>query len=269
MFQKSLRGKDRNFAGCQLFRNRKPCIRRLLPGDGTLDAAEMVNMRVTVQHRFDVQNPKTLFHQSFGRLHIFLAHEDIENDPAVVGVDEGRVCHIVAAHLIDAVANLEQTCLRIELGIPPQARVDRVRCVAGDVAQAFQIPCGGAIFVPDDDTIRRFQQTPFRVRKFVPVREIQFPVPFRVLLRRSGRCFLHGSVGIRILQDVREKIRETVFLTASSVSGQRHTAGHERGGRRRDKIPASHFHVEFLRFYCHFTRMVAGCQLERASQSGL
>ena len=66
-------------------------------------------MAMTVQHSFDIQRSEPVFHQRFCCLHIFFAHQDIKNDPAVVGADEGRIGHIKAAHLVDAVSNLKET----------------------------------------------------------------------------------------------------------------------------------------------------------------
>jgi hypothetical protein len=40
--------------------------------------------------------------------------------------DDGHVRDVEAAHLVDALGYLEQAVDRVELRLPPQARVDRV-----------------------------------------------------------------------------------------------------------------------------------------------
>ena len=74
VFQKARRRKHRGLAGSQLLFKRKRCIRYLLPSDNALHAAEVVHMRVAVQHRLDVQRTEALLHQLLGCLHVFLAH---------------------------------------------------------------------------------------------------------------------------------------------------------------------------------------------------
>jgi len=48
--------------------------------------------------------------------------------PAAVTVDQGEIGQVETAQLVDALGNLEQTMDTIELGLPPEAGVYRLRC---------------------------------------------------------------------------------------------------------------------------------------------
>ena len=145
---------------------------------------------MTVQHSFDIQRSEPVFHQRFCCLHIFFAHQDIKNDPAVVGADEGRIGHIKAAHLIDAVTYFKQTGFGVELGIPPQAGVDRIRRIAIQIAIALQIPRRCSVIVVNDPAFLIVQQAARCIVKFLPVGKIQFAVPLRIFFCGTARRIL-------------------------------------------------------------------------------
>jgi len=169
VFQKSFRCKDDRFARGKLFVDGKAGVRYIVPVDRTLCAAKVIHMAMTVQHSFDIQRSEPVFHQRFCCLHIFFAHQDIKNDPAVVGADEGRIGHIKAAHLIDAITYFKQTGFGVELGIPPQTGVYSVRSIPVQIAVALQIPCKFAILGVDDLIFRIVQPAAFCVGKLPPV----------------------------------------------------------------------------------------------------
>ena len=83
--------------------------------------------------------------------------------------DKGRIGHIKAAHLIDAVTYFKQTGFGVELGIPPQTGVYSVRSIPVQIAVALQIPCKFAILGVDDLTFRIVQPATFCVGKLPPV----------------------------------------------------------------------------------------------------
>ena len=183
---------------------------------------------MTVQHSFDIQRSEPVFHQRFCCLHIFFAHQDIKNDPAVVGADEGRIGHIKAAHLIDAITYFKQTGFGVELGIPPQTGVYSVRSIPVQIAVALQIPCKFAILGVDDLTFRIVQPAAFCVVKFPPVGKIQLFIPFGVLFCRDRRCIFDLARLGRVLENICDKV-QTVFIgTACCVRGQGCAAGERR-----------------------------------------
>ena len=190
MLQKARRRKHKGLAGSQLLFKRELCIRYLLPGNNALHAAEVIHMRVAVQHRLDVQRAEAVLHQLLGSLHVFLAHQHIKHDPAVVGADKGRIGHIKAAHLIDAVAHFKQTSFGVELGIPPQAGVYSVWSIPVQIAVALQIPCRSVIITIDDPAFRVVQPAAHCIVKFLPVGKIQFAVPLRIFFCGTARRIL-------------------------------------------------------------------------------
>src|SRR5688572_9819117 len=92
--------------------------------------------------------------------------ERVEHDPARVALDEGNVGKVVAAYLVNAVGDLEQAVLHIELCVAPQARIDRVwrGLVQPDVAFVrLKVPNDLAVRVLDRQRIRLANQTARRV----------------------------------------------------------------------------------------------------------
>ena len=190
MLQKAFRCKDDRFARGKLLFDRKVGIRYIVPVDRTLCAAKVVHMGVAVQHCLDVQRTEALLHQLLGSLHVLFAHQHVENDPAVVGADKGRVGHIKAAHLIDAVTYFKQTGFGVELGIPPQAGVDRIRRIAIQIAIALQIPRRCSVIVVNDPAFLIVQQAARCIVKFPPVGKIQLAVPLRIFFCGTARRIL-------------------------------------------------------------------------------
>ena len=187
-------------------------------------------MGVAVQHSLDIQRAEAFFHQSFGCLHIFPAHQHVKDDPAVVSADEGRIGHIKPAYLIYAVANLIQSGFCVELRIPPQAWVDRIRRIAAQVAVAWQIPCRRSVIVVDDRFFCVVQHSALSIAKFPPVGKIQLAVPFRILLGSQGRCILCCSRFRRVAENIGNKIQTVFRLTSGCMSRQGYSARQHCGG---------------------------------------
>ena len=103
-----------------------------------------------VPHSFDIQRSEPVFPPRFCCLHIFFAHQDIKNDPAVVGADEGRVGHIKAAHLIDAITYFKQTGFGVELGIPPQTAALPIDYRNGIDVMTTETTCLSSVWSTDD-----------------------------------------------------------------------------------------------------------------------
>ena len=176
---------------------------------------------MTVQHSFDIQRSEPVFHQRFCCLHIFFAHQDIKNDPAVVGADESRVGHVKTAHLIDAVADLEQSGFCIELGVPPQAWIDRIRRIAIQIAIVLQIPRRCSVIVVNDPASLIVQQAALCVGKLPPVGKIKFAVPLRVFFCGTARCFFRFARLGGVFENVSDKIQAVFCGIFRSMGRQR------------------------------------------------
>ncbi|MNM79910.1 hypothetical protein D3C81_918580 [compost metagenome] len=124
--------------------------------DHPAHAAEVVGVGVAVEHRDHRALAQVLIGQverSPGR---FRREQRVEDDPAAVALDEGDVGDVVAAHLVDAVGDLEQAVLHVQLGVAPQAGVDRVRCLlvrADETRVAGHVPDHPAIGVLDGQCV--------------------------------------------------------------------------------------------------------------------
>ena len=152
---------------------------------------------MTVQHALDVDGSEVLLHQRLGGGHILLAHQHVEYHPAVVRADKGGVRHVVAPHLVDAVAHLEQARVGVELGVAPQARVHGVRGLGiPDECEVVQIPGDDPVVAGDDHTLRRFDQPPQGVLLLGLIGEIEPVVPGLIGLGGVGRRgFVPGLFG--------------------------------------------------------------------------
>ena len=221
MFQKSFRCKDDRFARGKLFVNGKAGVRYIVPVDRTLCAAKVIHVAMTIHHSFDIQRAEPVFHQRFCRLHIFLAHQDIKDDPAVVGADKSRVGHVKTAHLIDAVADLKQSGFCVELGVPPQAWIDRIRRIAIQIAIALQIPRRCSVIVVNDPAFLIVQQAALCVGKLPPVGKIQFAVPLRVFFCGTARCFFRFARLGGVFENVSDKIQAVFCGIFRSMGRQR------------------------------------------------
>jgi len=226
-------------------------------------------MRVAVQHRFDLQRAEAILHQLPGGLHVFLAHQHIKHDPAMVGADKGRIGHIKAAYLIDAVAHFKQAGLGVQLRVPPQAGVDGVRRIPVQIAVALQIPCRSVIITIDDPAFRVVQPAALGVGKLPPVGKIQRFIPFGVGFCRDGRCFPRLTRLGGVLENVRDEIQAIFRGGFRRVGRQGCAAGQHGCCRSGKKVSAGHFHSRFLLIVDQFARTTGGCQPSSAAVSGL
>jgi hypothetical protein len=87
----------------------------------------------------------------------------VDDDDAGVALDDRHVGQVKAAHLVDAWRHLEQPLSGAQLGLPPQARVHRVRAVGVEVGVLLQVPHHPTLRVGDDARIERFDQSTLRV----------------------------------------------------------------------------------------------------------
>mgnify|MGYP000326173253 CR=1 FL=1 len=81
VFQETFRSKNDRLSRGKLLLDGKAGICHIVPVDRTFCTAEVIHMGVAVQHSLDIQRAEAFFHQSFGCLHIFPAHQHVKNDP--------------------------------------------------------------------------------------------------------------------------------------------------------------------------------------------
>ncbi|MNQ71359.1 hypothetical protein D3C85_860230 [compost metagenome] len=163
--------------------------------DNAAHAAEVVDMRVAIDHRDHRLLAQMLAHQFVGGLGRLGAHQRVEDDPAAVALDEGDVGEIVPAHLVDAVGDLEQAVLNVQLRVAPQAGIDAVRrrLVQGDeLLVALQVPDHLAVGVRDGQGLRLGDKAALGVFEIALVverqrRQHRLLGDFSGLARRLGR----------------------------------------------------------------------------------
>ena len=90
------------------------------------------------------------------RLATLDAHQSVEDDPASIALDNGEVCHIIAAHLIDAVGHLEKPIDMVVFGILPQTGVYAVGSLFVFVEE------GVGLLAPEDVPLLVLQLQRFR-----------------------------------------------------------------------------------------------------------
>ena len=188
MLKESLRSQDDHLAGRELFIQREGSVRGVLSGNQAVNPAVMVNVGMAVQHGLDVDRPEMFLHQGLCRGHVLLAHQHIEHDPAVIGPDEGRVGHIIAAHLIDPVADLKQPGIGVQLGMPPEAGVRGVgRFLVPNEVKSVPAPGHYAVIPVNNHAFRSLDHPAKSVFPLTLIREIQFVIPRLIGIDRMLR----------------------------------------------------------------------------------
>ena len=94
--------------------------------DHAAHAAEMIDVGVGVdhgRHRLPAAMRAVELERGGGDLG---RDQRIDDDEAAAALDDRHVGDVEAAHLVDAVGDLEQAVVHVEPRLPPQARVDRV-----------------------------------------------------------------------------------------------------------------------------------------------
>jgi hypothetical protein len=96
----------------------------------------------------------------------------IDDDDPVVAFDQRHVGHVKPADLVNAVRHLIQAVLGGELGLPPQARVNRVRARPGQLPPRLHLPDHAAIRSFDDHRVQRADEPTVSVGEVSAVTEI-------------------------------------------------------------------------------------------------
>ena len=138
LFEKALRRDDLDLAG-----------RRIGRGRHTFDAAIVIGVAV----RIDDGKNRLLRHmliEEFERRARGLGRgQRIDDDPARAGVDKRNRRHVEAAHLIDALGDLEETVLGEDLRLPPEAGIGCLRRGTFEEIVRREIDCGAAVLAHD------------------------------------------------------------------------------------------------------------------------
>jgi hypothetical protein len=104
------------------------------------------------------------------------ADQRIDDDQAVVALDDRHVRDVLVSHLVDAVGDLEQPALEHQLRLAPEARVDRVgrpRALL-DEGEALRVPEGPSVLIAQHAAVgERGDQPALGVVEILGVRERQ------------------------------------------------------------------------------------------------
>jgi hypothetical protein len=85
----------------------------------------MIAMGVRVEDGRDRPRPAMLPVEFQARAGAFDRGQRVDHDHAGLALDQGHVGEIETSDLIDAVADLEQAVVHVELRLPPEAWIDR------------------------------------------------------------------------------------------------------------------------------------------------
>ena len=145
-----------NFAAGKLLLDGKRLVRPVLRSHHSGNSAKMVHMGVGNDDGLDREFAEILFNELHSSLTALYAHQRVKDNPARVALDNGEVCHIIAAHLIDAVGHLEKPIDMVVFCILPQAGVYAV----GRFFVVFQKRKG--VLTPEDSPVLVLQLQRFR-----------------------------------------------------------------------------------------------------------
>ena len=201
VLREALRHDDRNLSAGELLFDGEAAVRRFLVGHESLDAAEVVDVGMGNQHRFDRTFAEVLLDERHRSLRAFHCHRCVEDDPPRVSRNQRDIRHVEAAYLVNAVRDLEQPGDMVVLCIFPKTGVCGVRGLFRFVEEI------GGCLAPNDFARRILdfegidfgdQAAPCEFR-FLFVIEIKNPEHFRILLdsrRRGGIVSVLVHVGI-------------------------------------------------------------------------
>ena len=116
-----------DLAAGELIFNRKCLVCLILLRHHAGDAAKMVGVGMRDDDGLDREFTKILFDQLHGSLAALHAHQRVKDDPAGIALDNGEVCHVIAADLIDAIRHFKKTIGMVVLRVLPEAGIYAVR----------------------------------------------------------------------------------------------------------------------------------------------
>ena len=188
MLRKALGHNDRDLAASDLLLDGQGGISHILCFDHATDAAEVIRMGVGNDDRLDGEAAEVLLDQLHRRLGRLRAHGAVEHDPAGFTLDDRQVRHVVAAHLVDARAHLEQAVGMVVAGILPQAGIDGVGGLLVVIQEAVRglTPDHVALGIRELQHLRRVDQSSDGIVVLAGISKVQHGVHRRIDLRRVG-----------------------------------------------------------------------------------
>ena len=214
---------DGNFAAGKLLLDGKRLVRLVLFRHHAGDAAEMIDVGVRDDDGLDREMAEVLFDELHGGLAALHAHQRVKDDPARIALDDGKVGHVVAANLINAVGHLKKPVYMVVFGVLPQARIHAVGCflVVIQKREGILTPNNPSVLVLQLQRFRCVNQTAYSKLIFLLVAEIQL-----VIDRRVCPCRILGS-GLYLAVHVKP-------------IGFRHRAGKEHRNGKEHRYPSFH-----------------------------
>jgi hypothetical protein len=134
-------------------------------------AAEVVDVGVGVDDRGHGAAAPVLAVQGQRGRRDLLADQRVDDEHALVALDQGHVRHVEAPDLVNAVGHLVQAVLGGELGLAPQAGVGGGRAV-GVQERPGHVPDHAAVGGLDDHRVERGDKAPVGVLEVRPITEI-------------------------------------------------------------------------------------------------
>ena len=118
----------------------------------------------------------------------FRGRAGVNDNPAAVTLNEGYVCQIETAKLINSLGHFEQAVNIVQAGLPPQARIDAAGCLALNKVIGWHIPHRVPVFAHHLQCRHSSNQAAFGIGKILSVGEGQ-------LLEYLGISFNSGCRG--------------------------------------------------------------------------
>ena len=159
----------------------------LLLGGDALDAAEVVDVGVGVDHRGDrpVAAVLPVERQRGGRG--LRRDERVDDDHSGLALDERDVREVEPAHLVDPLDHLEQALQGDEPRLAPQAGMRGVGRLSGEERVGVVVPDDATVGRADHARLQRGDQAPRRIVEVPGVRERQGSGGHLLLLDDPGR----------------------------------------------------------------------------------
>ena len=168
-----------------------------------LDAAPVVDVAVRVDDGDD-RPPRDVLVDELERRGGDLGRDQrVDDDPARVALDEADHREVHAAHLVDAVGDLEEAVQHVEPRLAPEARIDgRRRFLGVEEGVPGQVPCRLAVGPDDGRRLEPGDEAARGVLEVLLVGPVEATLLQDRLLRRGGVCcrvttLVHGTTPCR------------------------------------------------------------------------
>ncbi len=152
------------------------------------DAAIVIDVAVRIDHRENRLLGDMLGHELQRRARDFDRGQRIDDDPAGACIDERHGRDVEAAHLVDALGDLEEAVLGEDLRLTPQARIGRIGRLALEERVRRQIERRAAVGPLDERILARRDEAALR----------KFEIPAVVCRHnwRTSSMLLMGFLGL-------------------------------------------------------------------------